>query len=256
MFSTLGDWSSQGVLPEPTGQPSTNGDAYIVAALPGDSFVKLGGPIVGDASFSVDVLSIATTGDLVGCLTARASQQGAYLLCLGIADGSVVGHLAFYLDITGAGDIVQLGTLALDAPLAPTQWFNLKIIAQGQKLWFFGDGTLLGSVTHAGSSSGNAGITMMCLDESTACAAGFRNLVVREIGTGGSVTPPPTNPEPTPTPPPSTPPIGDDGIDYNCSDFSTQAEAQAYFEGQGGSPTNNVDGLDANGDGVACESLP
>jgi len=253
--STLGDWSAQGIPPAPSGQPAENGSGYVVAALPGDSFVKLGGPIVGDASFSVDVLSIATTGDLAGCLTARASGQGAYLLCLGVADGSAVGHLAFYLDMTGTGDLVELGTFALDAPLSPEQWFNLKIIAQGQKLWFFGDGELLGSVTHGGSATGYAGITMVCVDQPEVCAAGFRNLVIRELGAGGPVTPPPAQPDPTPTTP-TTPPVVGDGIDYDCSDFSTQAEAQAYFESQGGSPTNNVDGLDANGDGIACESLP
>jgi hypothetical protein len=44
--------------------------------------------------------------------------------------------------------------------------------------------------------------------------------------------------------------------DKNCSDFSTQQEAQQYFDSHGGSPSNNVDGLDADHDGVACESLP
>ncbi len=46
------------------------------------------------------------------------------------------------------------------------------------------------------------------------------------------------------------------GEDRDCSDFSTQEEAQEYFEGQGGDETNNVDNLDADSDGVACESLP
>jgi LPXTG-motif cell wall-anchored protein len=42
----------------------------------------------------------------------------------------------------------------------------------------------------------------------------------------------------------------------NCSDFDTWREAQTYFEQHGGSPTNNVEGLDREGDGLACESLP
>jgi hypothetical protein len=41
--------------------------------------------------------------------------------------------------------------------------------------------------------------------------------------------------------------------DMNCPDFDSQAEAQQYFEANGGSPTNNVDGLDRDNDGVACE---
>lgn len=46
--------------------------------------------------------------------------------------------------------------------------------------------------------------------------------------------------------------IGDKG----CSDFTTHANAQAYFISKGGSASNNVDGLDGDHDGVACESLP
>jgi hypothetical protein len=38
--------------------------------------------------------------------------------------------------------------------------------------------------------------------------------------------------------------------DYDCSDFSTQAEAQQYL--LRGDPYN----LDGDGDGIACESLP
>jgi len=43
--------------------------------------------------------------------------------------------------------------------------------------------------------------------------------------------------------------------DYDCSDFSTQAEAQEFFESQGG-PRTDYHGLDRDGDGVACETLP
>jgi hypothetical protein len=44
--------------------------------------------------------------------------------------------------------------------------------------------------------------------------------------------------------------------DKDCKHLATHAEAQTYFEGCGGSPTNNVDWLDADHDGIACESLP
>lgn len=43
--------------------------------------------------------------------------------------------------------------------------------------------------------------------------------------------------------------------DRDCADFDTQQEAQEYFEEQGGGPDNNVDQLDEDGDGLACESL-
>ena len=42
---------------------------------------------------------------------------------------------------------------------------------------------------------------------------------------------------------------------YNCSDFSTHAEAQAAYEACGG-VSNDVHGLDGDNDGSACEGLP
>ena len=47
--------------------------------------------------------------------------------------------------------------------------------------------------------------------------------------------------------------------DRDCTDFDTQPEAQAYFEEQGYSATNDperLDSLNGAGDGIACESLP
>lgn len=45
--------------------------------------------------------------------------------------------------------------------------------------------------------------------------------------------------------------------DKDCKDFSTQSEAQEYFDSRGGSSINNVDRLDGSDhDGVVCESLP
>ena len=43
--------------------------------------------------------------------------------------------------------------------------------------------------------------------------------------------------------------------DKDCEDFNSQAAAQAYFEAHGGSPSNNVDNLDADHDGQACEAF-
>lgn len=44
------------------------------------------------------------------------------------------------------------------------------------------------------------------------------------------------------------------GVDRNCGDFETQAEAQAFFEAAGG-PNEDRHRLDGDGDGVACASL-
>ncbi len=43
--------------------------------------------------------------------------------------------------------------------------------------------------------------------------------------------------------------------EYNCSDFSTQPEAQNFFEKAGG-VSNDTNRLDGNKDGVACQDLP
>ncbi|HKP89910.1 MAG TPA: excalibur calcium-binding domain-containing protein [Thermoleophilaceae bacterium] len=41
--------------------------------------------------------------------------------------------------------------------------------------------------------------------------------------------------------------------DRDCGDFTSQDEAQQFFDEHNGSATNNVDNLDADGDGRACE---
>lgn len=43
--------------------------------------------------------------------------------------------------------------------------------------------------------------------------------------------------------------------EYNCADFSTQTEAQKFFKNAGG-PSKDVNVLDGDNDGEACESLP
>jgi hypothetical protein len=43
--------------------------------------------------------------------------------------------------------------------------------------------------------------------------------------------------------------------DYNCTDFSSQPEAQTFFIKVGGTK-NDVNRLDGDNDGTACESLP
>lgn len=46
---------------------------------------------------------------------------------------------------------------------------------------------------------------------------------------------------------------GKDGKDMDCADFGSQSSAQRYFERDGGSQRRNVDHLDPNHNGIACE---
>lgn len=43
--------------------------------------------------------------------------------------------------------------------------------------------------------------------------------------------------------------------EYNCDDFATQGEAQTFFDNAGGIE-NDINRLDGNKDGVACQALP
>jgi len=66
--------------------------------------------------------------------------------------------------------------------------------------------------------------------------------------------------EEIPSSPPVEPTPSQEGIicsynAYNCSDFSTHAEAQSTYEYCGG-VSNDIHRLDADKDGLACESLP
>jgi hypothetical protein len=44
--------------------------------------------------------------------------------------------------------------------------------------------------------------------------------------------------------------------DLDCPDFTSQPQAQAYFESIGGSAARNADRLDRNRNGIACEDYP
>ncbi len=79
-----------------------------------------------------------------------------------------------------------------------------------------------------------------------------RGLVPSENVEG--VIAPPVEPAPI-TPDAPELPYDPFGPDRNCSDFETQAQAQAFCEAAGG-PEQDPHRLDADGGGVACESLP
>jgi len=49
--------------------------------------------------------------------------------------------------------------------------------------------------------------------------------------------------------------VGKKADEYNCDDFSTKPDAQTFFEKVGG-VGNDVNRLDGDKDGEACESLP
>ena len=82
-------------------------------------------------------------------------------------------------------------------------------------------------------------------------------VAVAPTPTPASQAPTATPREPTPTPVSGTSgtEYDPDGPDRNCSDFDTWAEAQAFYVASGG-PESDPHGLDRDGNGIACESLP
>lgn len=75
------------------------------------------------------------------------------------------------------------------------------------------------------------------------------------IATSGSAVTPTVTPVPSPGPPPISLEEACGlcaATDCNCSDFDTQAEAQACLNADPSDPFN----LDGDNDGIACESLP
>ncbi len=72
----------------------------------------------------------------------------------------------------------------------------------------------------------------------------------------GSTSQPAAPSTPSAGPPPASSGPDKPVADVNCSDFSSHAAAQRWFEAHGGSAGNDVAGLDGDHDGIACESLP
>ena len=78
--------------------------------------------------------------------------------------------------------------------------------------------------------------------------------LTRAAGLPPGPTPAPATPEATAATTPELP-YDPAGPDRDCGDFGRWERAQAFYEAAGG-PVDDRHRLDADGDGVACESLP
>lgn len=87
----------------------------------------------------------------------------------------------------------------------------------------------------------------------------FLPLVLGGGGQGAPTSTPSPSPTPTPTATATIQPSGPCECYanlYNCTDFDTQAEAQACFDWCWSLGCGDVHRLDRDGDGIACEALP
>jgi len=83
-----------------------------------------------------------------------------------------------------------------------------------------------------------------------------RHIIATATPTATSTAPPTNTPRPTAT---ATTPAGPCPCHAdlrNCSDFATQALAQACFDHCWALTGRDIHRLDSDGDGIACESLP
>jgi hypothetical protein len=78
----------------------------------------------------------------------------------------------------------------------------------------------------------------------------------RSHPSGSGASAPAASGKPSGSPQPSSGGPNKPISEINCSDFATHAAAQQWFDQHGGSPSNDVAGLDGDHDGLACESLP
>lgn len=113
--------------------------------------------------------------------------------------------------------------------------------------WVYGDG-----------ETGNGKTTSHTYSTTTAKVFSVKLTVIDDDGAQSSVTHTiavTVAYSPSPSPSPSAP-CNCAGPDLNCSDFATQAEAQRCYDYCKSQGYGDIFRLDADKDGIACESLP
>lgn len=111
------------------------------------------------------------------------------------------------------------------------------------------------SDTGSGNGNGNGSFVGGESDSANGSDGGSTNTGTTDTG-GQAAVPVPTDVPQVPTTDTTSGAPAPAGGDYNCSDFATQAQAQAAFDAAGGGPGYDPYGLDSDSDGVACELLP
>jgi V8-like Glu-specific endopeptidase len=141
------------------------------------------GVTMTDGGLSLDVKLLTDSQYGEACLTARAdpsyNYDWGYALCLS-GDGALYAVYEGF-DESGAYFSTTLLDLTTNGATRPTnEWNTLKIIAQGDRFWFFINGVLLGSAANGEHLSGALGFYVANFDAGPVEWA-FRNLELREI---------------------------------------------------------------------------
>ena len=114
--------------------------------------------------------------------------------------------------------------------------FNRQLIDQGLARMYDSSFSKRAAYSSAEAQAQEEDVGLWDFDGSTATATETESSDDSD-GSGGSDLPPPSGPSSDP---------------YDCSDFDSQDQAQQVLENAPGDPS----GLDGDGNGIACESLP
>lgn len=144
--------------------------------MAGENFYVVYGTdgMLAEASISVDVRvaegSVLSLGCVVGRMTLEPLQN--YEFCL----TNTSRFLAGYFNAASGATVLMEPT---DQYYLDT-WTTLELRLRGARLWFFANGTLIGSAEHNGATEGYIGFQMYSLEAGTAEWT-FRDLVVRTL---------------------------------------------------------------------------
>ncbi len=193
--STLTDIPALNSASGATGEPTPNGYKL---TMPPNTFdgVFNSNWNYGDASYSVDVRTLSPTGPSAGCLMFRsvttATDMQTFVSCLVYSgDGTIVGLQSFYLASSTSSTTPvtdQLGQFPISTSAKSTDWNTIKVISQGNNLWFFFNGTYLGTASHSGPSTGAVGVAVYNLDSNNSQNLEFTNMTVHGLQSTASTT--------------------------------------------------------------------
>jgi hypothetical protein len=137
----------------------------------------------GDVSAEVQVRTLRTDVNGAACLVGRHTaypdrgfQWVGYELCLG-TNGSVWAIYKYFLPDGSWQETTLIDSADVPQDYNVTQWTTLEVAMYQNSIFFFVNGTMIGSGTHAGHQSGSVGLYVIDLGSDGSDFL-FRNLTV------------------------------------------------------------------------------
>lgn len=142
----------------------------------------------GDASYSLTMRKLTTTGTAASCLMFRIAQTqtsvGFYQFCFQYSDNSLVSAYAMFTSGTSGNASPTQNNFArfdFNTALAASNWNTLKVIAQGNQFWFYVNGGYLGTATNTGTTAGAIGFAVYNGNGSDKETIEYTNVIVKNL---------------------------------------------------------------------------